>query len=219
MKHIELKESSMKFFGQTLAVLFSLALLGVLGVGGYSALKVIIDLFQRMDFQVAMVTAIASVVALFAARIIASSLHQVSTQHKLDQLHAEKAATYLRFLDLWTSLLQHGRDSGDHSSDTRSEELLALERLLMLYGSSSVVKAYVALRTLERDSGFLHPQVRLQVAKVLLEIRQDLGMGTRRLTVEELLSLLRADAAKTSAPVNVSAYHDLTPRVSLVSRS
>ena len=125
----------MKFFGQTLAVLFSLALLGVLGVGGYFALKRIGELFGSMDFQVAAVTAIASVVALLAALIIASSIRQAGKQNTAHQLHTEKAATYQLFIDLWEDLLRHGRDAEERSPDTLSEELLALDRRLLLYGS------------------------------------------------------------------------------------
>lgn len=214
----------MKFFGQSLAVLFSLALLGVLGVGGYFALKRIGELFGSMNFQVATVTGIASVVTLLAALIIASSIRQASNQHKVHQLHTENAAMYQLFLDLWTDLLRHGRDSGDRSPDTWSGDLLALDRRLMLYGSSGVVKAHARLRALERDSGAHTPQVRLQVANVLLEIRQDLGIETQGLTAEELLALLPAAADKVSAPANASAYHtnsyqDPTPRVSLASSS
>src|SRR5438093_1573013 len=184
----------MKFFGQTLAVLFSLALLGVLGVGGYFALKRIGGLFGSMDFPVAAVTVIASVVALLAALIIASSIRQVGKQNAAHQLHTEKAATYQLFIDLWEDLLRHGRDAEERNPDTLSEELLALDRRLMLYGSAGVVKAHAGLRALERDSGAHNPRVRSQVATVLMEIRQDLGLETQGLTAEELLPLLLADA-------------------------
>lgn len=207
----------MKFFGQTLAVLFSLALLGVLGLGGYFALERIGELFGSMDFQVAAVTAIASVVALLAALIIASSIRQAGKQNTAHQLHTEKAATYQRFIDLWEDLLRHGRDAEDHSPDTVSEEFLALDRRLMLYGSAGVVKAYAALRALERESGAHHPHVRSQFATLLMEIRQDLGAETAGLTAAELLPLLFANADQASAPANASSYQDRTPRVSLTS--
>lgn len=209
----------MKFFGPTLAVLFSLALLGVLGVGGYFALKFSVELFGSMDFQVAAVTAIASVVALLAALIIASSIRQAAKQNTANQLHTEKAATYQLFIDLWEDLLRHGRDSEDRSPNTLSEELLALDRRLMLYGSSGVVKAHAALRALERESGAQNPRVRSQFTKVLIETRQDLGLETQGLTAEEFLPLLGADSAKTSVPTNAGSYQNLTPRVSLASDS
>jgi hypothetical protein len=207
----------MKFFGRTLAVIFSMALLGVLGVGGYFALTFFMELFRRMDYQVAVVTTIASVVPLLAAKIIASSIRQASQQNTAHQLHAEKTATYQLFIDLWRDLLRHGRDSEDRSSHTWSEEVLALDCRLSLYGSSGVVKAHAVLRALERDHGAHNPRVRSQVATVLMAIRQDLGLETQGLTAEELLPLLCADSVKTSAPTNASAFQDRIPRVPLVS--
>lgn len=207
----------MTVFGKTLPVLFGLVCLGALGVGGYFTLQLLIPLFGSMDVRVSAVTAIASVVVLLAAMIIASSMRQARKQNTANQLHAETTATYQLFLELWMDLLRHGRGTEDHSPHPWSAELLALDCRLMLYGSSSVVKAHAVLRALERDNGAHHPQVRLQVARVLLAIRQDLGLATQGLTAEELLSLLPADSGRTSAPANTNAYRDLTPRVSLAS--
>lgn len=61
----------MKVFIQTLALFFGLALLAALGFGGYRVVKFIVGLFTSLDFQVARITAIASVAALLAAIIIA----------------------------------------------------------------------------------------------------------------------------------------------------
>jgi hypothetical protein len=218
MKHI-LEDASMKLFGQTLIVLFSLALLGALGVGGYFALKFSVELFGKMDFQVAAVTTIASVVAFLVAWAIASSIRQASTQNKANQLHTEKTATYQRFIDLWEDLLRHGRDAGDHNLNTLSEALLSLDRLLVLYGSASVVKAHSVLRVLERKSGAQHPETRSQFARALIEIRNDLGSDTHDLTAEELHQLLFANSDRVSVSTIANAYQDFQPRVSLASNS
>src|SRR2546423_1020897 len=121
MKHI-LEDSSMKFFGQTLAVLFGVALLGVLSVGGYFALKCIVELFESMDIQVAAVTAIVSVITLLATLIIASSIRQAGKQNTANQFHTEKVATYEIFIALWVDLLRHGHGAENHSSNPLSEE-------------------------------------------------------------------------------------------------
>ena len=209
----------MKLFGRILAVLFSLVLLGALGAGGYFALKFGVELFGNMDLQVAAVTTIASVVALLAAKIIASSIRQASQQNKANQLHAEKAMTYQRFIDIWEDLCRHGRDSEDRNPNELSEELLALDRHLILYGGSSVVKAHAALRVLERENRAQHPDTRAQFLKALIEIRHDLGSGTHDLTVEELQQLFFANSDRVSASTMASAYQDLQPRVSLASNS
>jgi len=177
-----------------------------------------------MDFQVAAVTTSVSVVVLLAATIIARSIRWTGKQRAGHPLHAEKTAAYQLFMDLWGDFLRYGHTTEDRSPDTLPKELLALDCRLMLYGSASVVKAHAVLRALERDSGADTSQVRLQVATVLLEIRQDLGVGTERLTAEELLALLPAAADNETAPANASAYHTHsyqapTPRVSLASHS
>jgi hypothetical protein len=219
MKHIGLEDSSMKLFGQSLAALFSLALLGALGVGGYFALKFSAELFGSMDFQVAAVTTIASVVALLVAWAIASSIRQASKQNTANQLYAEKAMAYQRFIDIWEGLFRHGRDSKGRDPNELSEELLALDHHLILYGGSSVVKAHVALRALERESGAQHPDTRSQFAKALIEIRNDIGSGTHDLTAEELQRLFFANSDRVRASTTASAYQDLQPRVSLASNS
>jgi|GEM_PF-2009361 len=209
----------MGFFSKTLSVLFGVALLGVLGVGGYFALICIVERLRSMDFQVAAVTTSASVVILLAALIIAKSIRQASQQHQAPQLRAEQAATYQRCTDLWGHLLRHGHGAEARSPHGLSDELLDLERLLLLYGSPGVLKAYAALRALERESGAHHPHVRAQFATLLLEMRQDLGSETTGLTAAALLPLLFAEAAQASTPVPAPAYQDLQPRVSLVASS
>jgi hypothetical protein len=126
---------------------------------------------------------------------------------------------YQLFLDLWGDFPRYGRNTEDRSQDTVSKELLALDRQLILYGNAGVVHAYAALRVLERHSGTQHPQVRLQVARGIMEIRQDLGVGTQGLAVEELLPQLFAEADQACLPATVSVYQDLQPRVSLAASS
>jgi hypothetical protein len=90
----------MKLFGQTLAGFFTLALLGALGIGGYLALKVSVDLLGKMGFQVAAVTTIASIVALLVAWAITNGIRRASRQNKANQLYAEKAVTYQHFINI-----------------------------------------------------------------------------------------------------------------------
>jgi hypothetical protein len=209
----------MKFLGQALSVLFGLACLGVLGVGGYYALKLLIELFGSLQSQVAAVTAIASGVALLGAVIIANGIRQVSMQNETHQPQVERVTTYQHFIDLWQKLLRHGREAEGQGPCTLSEELLALDRRLILYGSPEVVKAHTILRALERERGAHNPQVRLQAGKVVLEIRKDLGTETHGCTAEQLQQLLLVDSNRMRASVKVNSYQDLQPRVSLAPNS
>lgn len=136
----------MKLLDQTFVVLFSLAFLGALGVGGYFAVEYIVSLFVSVDSPLVRVTAIASAVALLAAMIIASSIRQASKHSRANQLYAQKAMTYERFIELWEKLLLQRYASEDRRPNQLSEELQTLDRVLALYGSPTVIKAHTTLQ-------------------------------------------------------------------------
>jgi membrane protein required for beta-lactamase induction len=211
------EESVMKFLSKTLLVLFTLAVLGTLGVTGYRILKFLVELVGSVDSQVAAVAAVASVMALLVATTVAYNIRLLGKQGKTHQLHAEKAATYHLFVDAWEALLRQGGSSEDRNPNKVPDDLLALDRLLILYGSPDVLKAHGMLRALEHELGARNPQVRLQFARVLMEVRKDLGLQTQGLLAEDLLRLLFAEADKASAPSKAHSYQDPRPRVSLAS--
>jgi hypothetical protein len=217
LKHVGVEELFMKLVGQTLAILFILALAGTLGVAGYFALKFGVELFARMDFQVAAVTIMASAVMLLVAFAIARSIRQASRQKKAHQLFTEKTLAYQRFVDVWVCLLRQGDDAEDRHLSESSKELMALDRHLALYAGSKVLKLYAALRVLARESGSQHPDAKSQFIKALTEIRREFGLDTDDLTAHELQQLFFANADRASASTTVRAYHDLQPRVSLAS--
>jgi hypothetical protein len=219
LKHIGLEDSSMKLFGQTLVVLFLLVLLGALGLGGYFALEFSVELFGKMDFQVATVTIIASTVALLVAFVIARSIRQASKQNQANQLYADKVMTFQRFIDVWGDLFRPGHDVEDRTLNDVSKEPLALDRHLMLYAGSSVVKAHAALRVLVRESGAQKAEMRSQFAEAVIEIRNELGVDSHDLTVNEIQQLLFANFDRSSAFPNGKGYQDLQPRISLASNS
>lgn len=188
----------MPIFSKTLTVLFGLALLGVVGLGGYWALQWIIKLFLRLDSQVAAVTGIASVVMLLAAAIIASRIGGASRQSKANQLLTEKAATYDLFIDLWGSLFLAGH-TGDRNSAPLAEEFRTLDRQLLLYGGSNAVKAHVALRALWREGMMSQSKGWDQFLKALVAIRKDLGSDEPGLTPKDLRQLLLPDANVSGA--------------------
>lgn len=180
----------MKVLSQMLAVFFTLALLGALGVGGYFAIEYIVSLFGSLDVQVARVTSIASAVALLAALIIASNIRQLGRQNKVNQLQPEKAATYKLFLDLWVALLQQRSSLEDRSAPELSEALDHLDHLLALFGGSYVIKAHTALRTSVREDTTQQSEIRSQFINAVIAVRKDLGSDTPGPTAEDLQQLL-----------------------------
>jgi outer membrane murein-binding lipoprotein Lpp len=183
-----------QFFSKTLTVLFGLALLGAVGLGGYWTLQWVFGLFLRLDSQIAAVTGIATVVMLLAAAIIASRIGGASRQSKTNQLFTEKAATYDLFIDLWGSLFLAGH-AGDRNSEQLAEEFRTLDRQLLLYGGANAVKAHVALQALWREGRMSQSKGWDEFLKALVAIRKDLGSDEPGLTLEDLRQLLLPDAS------------------------
>ena len=148
--------------------------------------------------------AIASAVVLLASIIIARAIWQVGGRMNANQLLEGKVATYRQLVDLWNGLVRNERETGDRGRAQSLEELGTLEASLAVYGGTRVLKAHLALRASERGRGRQSPEVRLQLAKLLWEIRKDLGSETVGLTAEDLQQLLFADAETVSIPANTS---------------
>lgn len=175
---------------QFIAVLVVLALLGTMAVGGYLAVEYVAAVFLSMDSQVARVTGVASAAVLLAALLVATSIRQANRRNWTGQLRAEKAATYKRFLDIWTCLLQEPAGRINPPTIQSSDTVLALGQSLVLYGSPAIIKAHGALRAQWSEGGVRSPDIQSQFVKALLEIRKDLGSGLHGLTADQLQNLL-----------------------------
>jgi hypothetical protein len=193
------------FFGAMLG----LALLGALAAGGYFALKFGFDLFGTLEPQVATMTAIASVVVLLCASIIAGGFKWTGRKEAEVQVRADKSNLYERVLLIWGEKLSHRMQA---MAQATADELLKLERLLTLRGNSRVIKAYVALQALEKKAGLPSPEIPSQVAKVLLEMRKDLGQDVLSLNESDLVNLLNVEVLQ-DRPASISQVG--RPQVSL----
>jgi hypothetical protein len=193
----------MNLLGNTLAALVVLASLATLGAGGYLAFDFVLGFFASLEPQAARVTVLASIVALFAAAIVARSIRQAASRIRASTLSVEKSATYRLFIEQWESLLSERRRSADRGP-AESEDLRSLDLLLVLYGSPAVIKAHAALRGLYRESRAQNHDMRPQFAKALVEIRKDLGSHAQGIVAEELQQLLipASDEAQHSTGSN-----------------
>ena len=104
--------------------------------------------------------------------IIASSIRQASKHSRANQLYAQKAMTYERFIELWEKLLLQGYASEDRRPSQLSEELQTLDGLLTLYASPAVLKG--AHRASSVSAGKWDAKSRCQVP-----IRQGADGGTQ----------------------------------------
>jgi hypothetical protein len=200
---------NMKPMGVFLGVLFGITLLGALAAGGYFAIKVGLDLFGTLEPQVATLTAIASVVVLLCATIIAGGSRWSARKEAEVQARADKSNLYERIVLIWGEKLNTGTEAMDQDTEA---ELQKLERLLTLRGGSKVIKTYVELQVQENNAGLHSPEMPSQVAKLLLEMRQDIGQDALNLNQSDLMNLLNVKASRNT---RTSPFHVGRPQVSL----
>ena len=202
----------MKTLGKLFGVSFVVVLLGALAVGGYFGVKFVVDLFGVLEPQAAVITIIASVIALLCVTIITWGFVRIGQKETKVHMHLEKAQLYERVLLLWGVKLNSKSTAVDQPVE---DELQQLAQLLTLHGGPKVIKAYVELHTLGSAVGLHSPDVPSQFAKVLMEMRKDLGLSTLNLQAEDFLPLLVTHVNVVSDPRKAQQRQDLEPRVSL----
>ena len=148
---------------------------------------------SHLDVHVLLATSVVSFGIFLVAVMIASLSARSGRGQQIAQFRAEKGAAYQVFIELWQEVIQVER-SGKPTLRECSEELLALDRLMITYGSREVVRAHHALRSLQRKSGLQSADANSLVVEMLLQIRKDLGSEEEDLHDEDLLSLLLYDA-------------------------
>ena len=204
---------------KALSGIAALVLLSVFGFVGYAALTLVTGLLTGADFQLVAVTGVASLVTLVGAMSISSSIRWAAQQNKVNQFHAEKAATYQHLIEVWEMLLWRRRGTGDQTAPKLSEALRAADRLLLLYGGTVVVKTHATLRRSAREIGCQNSDVLPRFAQLLVEIRKDLGLDVRGLSTEDLLELLCSDAEEANDLTSNTSQQDYSPRVSLAANA
>ncbi|HVY04700.1 MAG TPA: hypothetical protein VHB46_01865 [Burkholderiales bacterium] len=150
-----------KFFGLVLG----LALFAALAAAGYFALRILLSLFADLEPAVAKVTAVGAVVALLAAALIASAIREAGRKARAAGLLAQKAGAYVDFLAMEAKSAQGGQEAAVED----------LERRLRLLGSAGTLRAILELRAAQAGHGSHHPQVKALRARVMAEMRRDIG--------------------------------------------
>ena len=186
----------------------TLAILAALAFGAYAALAWAGGALA----QLATPSALAALAALLAAWLVTRGVRRARLRRAAEHLHAEQAATYQFFADVWAAVVTG-------TGEDLAGERRALDRLMTLYAGADPLRAHLALRALERERGAGDPAVRLKLAQGLLAIRRDLGVETRGLAVEQLQALFDAEPRGTSALSTEAppapAFKDFRPHVSL----
>lgn len=178
-----------KWIAGTVATLVCLALAGALVFSILLIYRTVIALFAGLDAQIANATGIGCLVVLVMGLLIMRALRSTNRERKEGDLREEKTATYQLLLDFWRNL-STGSEVAPLLSVELAEKLEVLDRLLLLYGSASVIKAHADLREVERRKGIRDSQAMALLSKALMEVRKDLGADTSKDVAAELHRLL-----------------------------
>lgn len=187
-------------FGVLVSIVLGIALLGVMGAGGYVGVQGLLDLFATLESQVATITAVLSIVALLCASIMAGGQKWRGRNEKELQLRAEKADVYEKILLCWGEVLSARPTSVEPSL---LNDLHKLERVLTLRGSARVLKLYGDIQACINISRSPAPELPSLIAKLALEMRRDLGQSTISVGEQELLTVMNLvpPQARSAAPV------------------
>jgi len=180
----------MKLLSNTLSVLLSLALLAALGFGIFVGFQAVTNFFADLNKPLAAILATASVVVLLSAVIVAGGIRRAMKRESDQQLRAERAAVYGRFIEtLQQSISQRDLDTGKTRAFSQ-----ALKKDMILWASNSVLKQFAALQKIARELWLQDQEFLAQVEKVLLEMRQDLGQTNWGLKERDVLDLLQGNS-------------------------
>ncbi len=177
----------MKAVGVIIAGILILLLGSALAIGGYWGLGLVVDMFNRLEPQLAIITAIISVVALLCASIVAGGLKWTGRREAECRMRAEKADLYEKILLLWGEILSNRMKVLEPSV---LDDLQKLERVLTLRGSAKVLKHYGEFQVCVKTNGLHASELPPLIAKLTLEMQKDLGESTLNVDEHDLLTVL-----------------------------
>ena len=184
------------------SIIFGLTMLAVLAAGGYMAFNWGLDLFGTLEPQVATITTIVSMVTLLCAVIIAGGFKWMGRKEKEIQVRAEKAKVYESLLWIWGEKLKQGTKATESSCE---EVLHEPERLLIIHGCANVLKAYLALQRQANTVGLRNPELTSSMAKLILEMRKDLGVSVLNVNESDLVAILQGGVVEEKSSAIMQA--------------
>ena len=194
----------MKYFYNLLAVLLGFALLSLLVIGVYIALRLVVQLFTDLEEHTASMIYAAVVAALFSAVLIVLIVQSGEKRKSLDRLREQKAQSYRCFLTAWSSTLSQAAHLGEQPPLHREDNLHVAEQQLLLWGSNHVIKHYVAYRQHETLNNLRDSAVVQFIDKVLQEIRKDLGQSNIGIQTGDLFNLFVSTARHDDNNINTA---------------
>lgn len=171
------------FFG----IIIGLALLAALFAGCYYLFKYAVEVFGTLEPQLATLTVIASIVAIFCTSIIAGGLKAATKQDISSSASLDRADLYKQLL---SQMIERLNTSADLEVLETDNELVDLEHLLALHGSPKVISAYMELRRSMSGEAQQGSEVSALLNKLVKEMRGDLNRPLLIFKENDLLDLL-----------------------------
>lgn len=169
-------------------IVFGLTVLAILAAWGYLAFNRGLELFGILEPQIATITTIASMVAVFCATIVVGGFKWMGRKKQEAALRAERANLYENILLIWGERLTLGTKMLESSTE---KELRKLERLLTLRGSATVLKTYLALQRQANQVGVHTAELTSSIAQLILDMRRDLGASVVNVNEPDLTAVLQ----------------------------
>jgi len=186
----------MKFLTTLFGFLLTLALLGLLGWGVYWAISFFSSRYAELSPAWIAGLAVISLALVFCSLVIAWSISNLGPRGG-GAVYPEKAGAYELFVELWL-----GPDSrvGDPKEEETAERFWDLDRKLALWASEDVLKSYVDFQTAVQDPETAETELPAKATKVLMAMREDLGMPSTMLQPQALLYMLGENGAPDDEP-------------------
>ncbi len=172
----------MRVIGKMLGAFVALGLLGGLTLLGYMGANRLLNLWTRVDFQVAAAAVLFAASVLAAALVIGASLRRAGKANKDATVYAGKVEAYYSFVALWDELLDQRESPED--LPRLAQQMRAVNRSLAVHGATAIVKAHAAMQ-----QGPLG-EARTRFAEAVIAIRKDLGHTSGSLAAQEWIQLL-----------------------------
>jgi len=198
--------------------------LGALVGGVLYTFRFLAGVFASLDFQVGIITSVATLVVLLSAAVIASAIKRAKSAASADPISGKRAALYDRILRAWSVFLAENCRPADEALKSLKAELSGFENGLVLIASPEVIRAYLALRGAKAGSPQQNSELRTQLGRLIVAMRRDLTASAPDLDENDLLSVLLDEADPPANPADQQAGpplargpEDFRPRVSLAS--
>jgi hypothetical protein len=195
----------MRMIGKTLGTLFALGLVGALALLAYMGANRLLNLWTRLDFQVAGAALVFAAAVLAAALIVGAGLRRAARETKAAAVYGGKVEAYSSFIALWDELLDRRKSPDDVLR--LAQQMRAVNRSLVVHGATAVVKAHAAMQ-----QGPLG-EAPARFADAVIAIRKDLGHVSGDLAAQDWMRLLLPEPEPTPVALGGQPYVSLSSGV------